>query len=165
MKKRRPKLHPTVGELTKRQRLFETVYPEGSGAYGAQIEARNYPHAYDLAERRGLGELVVDQARWRDQQTQGIANLLLHPKRTRRHLVDALHEACFLCYVGMASGTITAREAMADDGLVHSIAHIIAGVPERDRDMRVARMAREFEGRVPGWPRPPRMTGLVTEAP
>jgi hypothetical protein len=42
---------------------------------------------------------------------------------------EALHALCWLGMVGGASGRLTARELMDDDGVIHSLAHIIAMDP------------------------------------
>ena len=164
MAKRRKKLAPSAHEIAGRGKLFETVYADSGGCYGGEIEARTIAGAERLALQRGLNERVIGMGADAKPRTQGIAELVLKPRRKPKDLLDALHEACFLGFVGLQSGTLTARELLGDGGLVHELVHKMSGHTTPDLDARIAKMAREFECRVPGWPAPPVSKRKVREA-
>lgn len=127
--------------------LFATNYCIGGGFYGAEIEAVDFEHARQLAAQRGLGERVdgIRENTW----LGGIAGLI-----DRGDYVGAAHEASFLCFVGLASGAITFREALGDDGLVHELLHLAAGDPAdaKKRGRRCKALAVDFANRIPGYP-------------
>lgn len=133
-------------------RFSTTYYVEGY-PYAAEIEAASIEHARTVAAQRGLNETVIGE-RDPDQQppTLGVANIVrrgLEPDS----LAAAIHEACFLCWLGLESGAITPREALGDKGLIHSLAHLACGDPhdvDGQKD-HIAQLERDIAARVPGW--------------
>lgn len=143
--------------------LFATSYNGGDGFYGAEIEAADIDHARTLAAQRGLGERIEGLAAscW----TGKIGRLI-----DEGAYVAAAHEAAFLCFVGLSSGAITAREALSDEGLVHSLLHLAAGDPHKlnAQRTRCKRLAVAFANRIPGypvhdWPAPAFQNGAAAE--
>lgn len=154
-KRRRLKLGPSAHEIAGRGKLYMTVYAENGGSCCGEIEAASLVEATRIAGARNLGERIIARGHRGKPMTAGIAELLLKPKRTKDDIVKAIHEACFLGFVGQASGALTARELLADGGLIHQLVHMLQHQARPELVETCAKMAREFEGRVPGWPSPP----------
>lgn len=128
-------------------KLYSTAYSVGGLPYYGQIEASDRAHAQHIALARRLGERVGAQAR--SPEVFGVGTFI-----QRGDLVAALHEATFLCFVGLSAEVLSVREVVGDEGLLHELTHLLAGDPaENDfRRNRLMRMASDFERRVPGWP-------------
>lgn len=141
--------------------LFLTDYAEGSGTYGAYIQADTKPHARQLAQRRGLNERVLGKI-----AAPALPNRLRQLIRDEQW-IDAAHEACLLGFVGLMSGALTPRDVVGDNGLVHELLHLskplthhpdeapeIVAENEADRARTIAHvtsLAAQCEWRVPGW--------------
>ena len=70
--------------------------------------------------------------------------------------VDALHMACFVSFMALKSGAATVESVLGDCGLIHEIVHNMAFGEGREPVVatrgEVARMAREIERAIPGYP-------------
>lgn len=142
--------------------FFLTDYAEGDGTFGAYLEADNRTHARQVALRRGLNERII-----------GTSAAEAIPHRLRLLIrdedwIEAAHEACFLGFVGLMSGALTARDLLGDRGLIHELLHLarpfthalgeapeIVAEDEAERERckaHVAQLAAQCEWRVPGWP-------------
>lgn len=142
-------------------KLFLTDYAEGTGTYGSYIEADNLGHARALAAQRGLNERVMGRI-----EAPAIPHRLRQSIRDGQWL-DAIHEACFLGFVGLMSGALTPRELLGDHGLIHELVHLarpLTHSPDEDptivaedlaeraaTERHVASLAAQCEWRVPGW--------------
>ena len=139
--------------------FYLTSYAMGGHTYGEYIEAEDAADARTIALVRGLGEKIELES-----GKIGLPNLLARHIR-KKNWPAALHAASQLCHIGMAAGALTARECLGDTGLVHEIVHLLCDIDEEDepkvrkaRERHVRDLAREFEYRVPGYPRS--FTGL-----
>lgn len=135
--------------------IFSTNYYIDGRPFGGEIEADDLQHAQMLAIQRGLNEVIDSQGSKRATSLGGLRGYMAN-----RQWDQAVHEATFLGFVGLTSGALTVREVMGDRGLIHEIAHFMefqdAGDPIEGFEAtyeRLMTLAKDFETRVPGWPR------------
>jgi hypothetical protein len=136
--------------------FYASRYRPGRGKdeYNTLIEARDYDEALQIAQLRGLDEAVSHWAFCPDNS--GSNHRLIALIKAHRW-TDAAHEASFLCFVGLKSGTVTPEECLGDQGLVHELVHLAtiysSDPPPPEAKLarrRVMRLAKRIEKKVPG---------------
>lgn len=136
---------------------FVTSYPVADGrSFSGEIMAATEAEAELYAAWRGLGERI-DLVTTSPGNVLGLAQLLAawpEDEETSGAMAAALHEACFLCFVGLKAGVLSPEETLGDLGLVHRLAHAAAGDPSITLAERraILEQAASIEARVPGWP-------------
>lgn len=138
--------------------IYLTEYAEGTASYGAYLEAEDLPHARALSIQRGLNERILGEA-----LDPALPHKLLDLIETEQW-IEAAHEACFLGFVGITSGMLSARDILGDQGLVHELLHLALKYEPSDEEtdenhplmreelkMRLWMQACQLEMRVPGW--------------
>lgn len=143
--------------------IYATYYRSGDSRFGSEIEADDAGHARQLCIARGLGERLDDVMPY-ERAASNNCLLEMTADRDAADWDSVLHQATFLCYVGLASGALTPRETLGDTGLVHEILHYREdprGVWSDELFLAIRMMAKDFQGRVPGWPT--RFGGSVQE--
>ncbi len=102
--------------------LIPTLLPHPGE--GAQKATRSLEDACRLGAARKLGVFDVRRASARFDAL-GIGKILSDrpkgevPGSTK---AAAIHEACYLCFIGLKVGTLTRDETLGDMGLVHRLA-------------------------------------------
>lgn len=156
---KRLKAGPSARDIDKPSLTFLTAYPAAGGSYGGEIEAHDIDQARAIALQRRIGERVIS-AGGTSNSLIGVVETLLKENLTQKDILNALHEAVYMCWIGLEAGTITPREVMSDGGLIHRLVHLAAGVREfrskREAAEHCAKLAREIADRVPGWPFTPK---------
>lgn len=143
--------------------LWLSSYAMGGNFYGAEIQARDLNHAVLLASLRGLNEHIEGE-----KVGNPLGELRFSVLIAEERWLEAVHLACYLGHIGLASGALTPRELLGDTGLIHELVHLCTPLthhpdesPEivaEDKAERaekvgaVQRMAQDFAHRVPGWP-------------
>lgn len=127
--------------------MFLTTYQVNGVSYGAEFPARSRRAARRLIQKRGLGERIEGEGRQRTRLG------------TAAERYDAIHEAVWLGWIGLRSGTVTADELLSDHGLIHRHVHALAGIDDSVQHWaegdswampRLRDQHREVLSRVPG---------------
>ena len=115
---------------------YLTEYDVTGTKYGGDIWACSPKHAEQLAAKRGLGEKVVGYGR----KTGGLKKPVT--------LLEKLHEAVYLSWIGMESGLLTAEDALGDKSVVHEMIHTMVSKRVRPKDLE--KRFRDLQKRIPG---------------
>ena len=116
--------------------FYITSYPVGDKTYGSHIYAPSFEDAKRIAALRGLGEAV-----------DGITEPYTDEPADLR---SKIHQACFLGYVALKAGTITAEELLGDKGILHEAIHLMCGDPDANPEAIEEGLAR-LRTKVPGY--------------
>lgn len=133
--------------LTEYEPNWRKMSKEGrSGTtYSAYLWARNPRHAVSVAKDRGMGEIIISDG-FKNRPHRTASEILA----SRASLKEKGHALCFLCMIGMASGVISAQDAIGDKGVIHELMHHMT--PKRRKALieRVKSMERIVPGYLSG---------------
>ncbi len=155
--------------------LFQTTYYINGHPYGSSIEAFDLAEARLIAMQRNIGERVISSGGEPPADDPGygpgVAEIVLTRAIGDEFLAAedaaaALHGACWLGFLALSSGRASVAEILGDEGLIHRLAHHAAGDPYSPSRQRqeIARLAKDIERRIPGWPLWPRRPEAIDEA-
>lgn len=113
---------------------FITEYLHGGKVYGSHIFAENFDHATVILRQRNINEVITggaDESPYKELS-----------------LIEKVHEACFLTYLGLKSGTLSIDETVGDSGVLHELCHRLRkGESSNDLDAALDHLRK----RVPGY--------------
>ncbi len=115
------------------------------GTYGAQIWAKSLRNAREIAQKRGMGEVIVGERGSQARPYRYASEVLAATRGHNRGMYPKLHALCYLGMVAMACGAATIQEVLGDEGFVHDICHA------RSVQKRLIERVKFIEKRVPGY--------------
>lgn len=130
------------------KRAFVTTYWAGDAvAYQSHVWARSRPEAIRLANRRRIGELVMES---HDEAWSEPASVVL----TSRCYgwAEKMHALVWLAHLALSARVATARD-LTDEGrgILHMFAHHTTNNLERGDFARLIQAVKRIERRVPGY--------------